>query len=425
MKRDAWQTLGMTGLVAVAAIGISGARVTFPSVASAEDLEQPAVQKASAIWTTPKTNPPVPAAVPDNALEKLNSAFTNLAEQMSPTVVNIYTKTEFGRRPGTRQRLPPGGFSFGDPNGDGGTDIQDFFGGGGGGPFAQMQPREAQALGSGFVLNEDGYIVTNAHVVRMAGKNADEIMIKFGGEDNSKGHKAKVVGVDEFSDVALLKLVDKRPGLKAAPLGDSDKSKVGEWVVAIGNPYGHTNTLTQGIVSALGRSLEGTRTDFMQTSATINPGNSGGPLFNLKGEVIGINTAIDPRAQAIGFAIPINTAKNVISQLVDKGHVDRPWMGVAIQDVTEDIAGYMQMKETDGVLVKEVVQGQPADKAGIKPYDVIRKINGKDVKNTSDLMKTIGNLQVGKSADIEVLRGSQTKDVKVLLAEQPEQKSQS
>lgn len=406
MKREAWNTIGMMGLIATAVVGISGAKISWPTSTLAGE-----------IWTTNKT--PTAAAsvkipdVPDNALEKLNAAFVGLAEQMSPAVVNIYTKTSIGPRPGSRRALPPGLPGF--PGGPDGDEFEYFFRG----PFGAPKPTPREALGSGFVLNEDGYIVTNAHVVRMAGKNADEIMVKFVGEDASKGHAAKVIGVDEVTDVALLKLAEKKQGLKPAPLGDSDKSKVGEWVVAIGNPYGHTNTLTQGVVSAVGRSIEGSRTDFIQTSAGINPGNSGGPLFNLKGEVIGINTAIDPRAQQIGFAIPINTAKDVITQLAEKGKVSHAWMGVEIQDVNEEIAGYLQMKEPEGVIIKEVMEGQPAALAGVKPYDVIRKVNGKQVRNASDLVKQLSNLAVGKTAEIEILRGSQTKNVQVRLAEQP------
>ena len=406
MKREAWNTIGMVGLIATAVVGISGAKVSWPTASQAAEF-----------WTTNKA-PAVAAPVkipdvPDNALEKLNAAFVSLADQMSPAVVNIYTKTTVGPRPGSRRALPPGMPGF--PGGPDGDEFEYFFRG----PFGMPKPAPREALGSGFVLNEDGYIVTNAHVVRMAGKNADEIMVKFVGEEQSKGHAAKVIGVDEVTDVALLKLAEKKPGLKPAPLGDSDKSKVGEWVVAIGNPYGHTNTLTQGVVSAVGRSIEGSRTDFIQTSAGINPGNSGGPLFNLKGEVIGINTAIDPRAQQIGFAIPINTAKDVITQLAEKGKVTHAWIGVEIQDVTEEIAGYLQMQEPEGVIIKNVIDGQPAAVAGVKPYDVIRKVNGKQVRNASDLVKHLSGMPVGKTADIEILRGNQTKNVQVRLGEQP------
>lgn len=371
--------------------------------ASGVELQWPAQAKAQAPWITKQTE-----STPDLPdVKKLNDEFTSLAERVSPTVVNIYTKSG-GRRLERRGHPMPGHpedqfeFFFGTPFGRG----------------LPTQPREA--LGSGFVINEkEGYIVTNAHVVRMAGKDADEIMIKFNDEKNGKGHPAKVVGADEVSDVALLKLVTPKEGLKAVPLGDSDKAKIGEWVMAIGNPYGHTNTVTQGIVSALGRNLEGVRTDFMQTSASINPGNSGGPLVNMNGEVIAINTAIDPRAQGIGFAIPVNSAKKVIEQLITDGHVTRPWLGIAIEDVSEEVAGYLKLKQPEGVLVKNVMPNQPAAKAGIETYDVITKVEGNEIKSASDLYRTLEKLEVGRAVDIEVLRANQAKKLKVKLSAQP------
>ncbi len=364
-------------------------------------------------WPTANADPWVslkPAGVTETAAsaKKLNDEFSALAERVSPAVVNIYIKDGMrqgrqGARPGLPQ-LPNDQFDY-------------FFEG----PFSQPfpgQPREA--LGSGFVINEtDGYIVTNAHVVRMAGKNADEIMVKFNGEENGKGHLAKVIGADELTDVALLKLVTPKKDMKAIPLGDSDKAKVGEWVIAVGNPYGHTNTVTQGIVSAIGRSLEGVRTEFMQTSASINPGNSGGPLVNLNGEVIAINTAIDPRAQGIGFAIPVNGAKRVIEQLVSKGHVSRAWLGIAIEDMSDEVAGYMRLKNPHGVLVKQVMPGQPAAKAGMESYDVITKVDNSEIKNTRDLFRSIEKLEVGKAIDVEVLRSNEFMKLKIKLSEQP------
>jgi len=349
--------------------------------------------------------PQAPSAITE--AKRLNEEFTTLAEKVSPAVVNIYSKSgprRAGRVPPRGPRLPDDQFDF-------------FFGN----PFSRPlpgQPREA--LGSGFVINEkEGYIVTNSHVVRMAGRNADEIMVKFNAETNGKGHPAKVIGVDELTDVALLKLVTPRKDLKAVPLGDSDKARVGEWVMAIGNPYGHTNTVTQGIVSALGRSLEGVRSEFMQTSASINPGNSGGPLINMDGEVIAINTAIDPRAQGIGFAIPVNSAKKVIEQLIAKGHVSRAWMGIAIEDISDEVAGYMKLKAPEGVLVKEVMPNQPAAKAGMESYDVITKIEGQPIKTTRDLFRSVDKLSVGNAVDVEVLRNNEIKKLKVKLAEQP------
>lgn len=371
-------TLGLSA----AALFLSGAHVQWPTGAHAEDAVY--FEKAAASRAVT-----VPADV-----RALSQAFTTLTEEVSPTVVNIYTKS--GAKP---QR---------------GMEEMD-------NPFPFMQiPREA--LGSGFVVNADqGYIITNAHVVRMAGQNADEIMVKFIGEDGeaTKGHLAKVVGADEISDVALLKLVEKKPGLKAAPLGDSASAKVGEWVLAIGNPYGHSHTVTQGIVSATGRSLEGARSEFLQTSAGINPGNSGGPLINMNGEVIGINSAMDPRAQNIGFAIPINTAKDVVAQLVKGGKVQRAWMGIAIEDVSEEAAGLLHLKEKGGVLVRQVMPNAPAAQAGLENYDVIRKIDGQEVNNTRDLYKSMEKLSAGKVAEIQVLRGAASKTLKVKLGEAP------
>ena len=377
--------------------------------------------QAGEIWTTQTSSAPV-ASIDINGL---NKAFTTLAEKTSPAVVNIFTKTSLtqnnsGHRPGR---------GFNGPMGQGGPadDFQQFFFGNPfGGRALPAPPREAQALGSGFVINADGYIVTNAHVVSSGGQNADEIMVKFNGEDNMKGHLAKVVGIDEGTDVALLKLVEKKDGLKFVPLGDSDHSKIGEWVVAIGNPYGHSNTLTQGIVSALGRNLEGARPDFIQTSASINPGNSGGPLINLAGEVIGINTAMDPRAQSIGFAIPINTAKNVITQLMTSGKVTRAWLGIGIQDLDDEIAGYMKLKNTDGVLVKQVSANEPAAKAGMQSYDVITAIDGQVIHNSKDLFRSMDKLSVGNQANVEILRvEGKTQEKKVLKVKVGQQPAQS
>ncbi|MGZ3723910.1 MAG: S1C family serine protease [Bdellovibrionales bacterium] len=373
---------------------LSGAHVEWPNLSHANPVY---VEKSTA---APLATP----AVKD--VKAFSDAFTLLSEQTSPTVVNIYTKSGF-KSPRNRPDLPP----------ELEEQLRNF---GFDGIPMQIPQMKVEALGSGFVINADeGYIITNAHVVRQAGHVADEIMVKFIGEDNGKGHAAKVIGADEISDVALLKLVEKKSGLKAAVLGDSSKAKVGEWVLAIGNPYGHTHTVTQGIISAIGRNLDGGRSEFLQTSASINPGNSGGPLINMNGEVIGINSIIDPRAQNIGFAIPINMAKEVVTQLVDGGHVHRAWLGIGIEDLNDEAAGLMHLKETDGVLVKEVIASTPAAKAGIEKYDVIRKIDGKDVHNTRELFKSLAQLSAGKTADVEILRGGSSKTLKVKLGEQP------
>lgn len=383
---------------AAATLLLLGLEVRWPIHSVAETPWSTKVQSTLA-------SPVAPPLTGVSEIKRLNTTFTELANSVSASVVSIYTKS--GVKPALKNRRGPN-----TPQ----DDFELYFGI----PLRQypMPPRES--LGSGFVINaKEGYIVTNSHVVRMNGKNADEIIVKFAGEENSKGHLAKVIGSDEITDVALIQLIEKREGLKEIPLGDSGQSKVGEWVLAIGNPYGHTHTVTQGIVSAQGRSLDGARNEFLQTSASINPGNSGGPLINMDGEVIAINTAIDPRAQGIGFAIPINTAKRAIEQLATKGKVARAWMGIAIEDVTEDIAGYMKLKTPEGVLVREVMPNQPASSAGMEPYDVITKINGEPVKNVRDLYRTVEKIEVGQSANIEVLRANQAKSLKVRFQEQP------
>lgn len=358
------------------------------------------ISNAAVISTEKSVMPPPPSVTAD--VRALSDAFSALAERVSPTVVNIYTKSG-----APQMQLPPG------------IDeqiLRRYFGFM---PFNVPQMKQ-EALGSGFIVNaEEGYIVTNAHVVRPTGRNADEIMIKLIGEENHKGHAAKVIGVDEASDVALIKLKDKVPNLKAVAFGDSSKAKVGEWVLAVGNPYGHTHTVTQGIVSATGRSLEGARAEFLQTSAGINPGNSGGPLINMSGEVIGINSAMDPRAPNIGFAIPSNTAKDVVTQLADKGHVERAWLGIGIEDLNEEQAALLKLKDSKGVLVKQVMNDAPAAKAGVEVYDVIRKINGADITSTHDLFHAIEKIPAGKTAAVEVLRGGATKTLNVRLGQMP------
>ena len=384
--------------------------LAWPESAEAATTSTPLVAHLQPPPTT-QTSTTADAAIAQIDSKGLNNAFTTLASRTSPAVVSIYTKTlAHGRR--SMPGMPPG---------MGGDEFEFFFGN----PLGPHQPGaspESQALGSGFVINSDGYIVTNAHVVSEAGHNADEIMVKFADEEakgHGKGHKAEIVGVDSEDDVALLKLTDQKVALKFISFGDSDHSQVGEWVVAIGNPYGHANSVTQGIVSAMGRDLDGTRTDFIQTSASINPGNSGGPLVNLNGEVIGINTAIDPRAQGIGFAIPINTVKGAIAQLMKTGHVNRAWLGIGIQDLNEEIAGYMKLQDTEGVLVKAIQPGQAAAKAGLKPYDVITKINDQPIVSAKDIYRSIDHLAAGNSANVEVIRNQKKMNLKVELGQQP------
>lgn len=341
----------------------------------------------------------------DPDAKKLNEIFTRIAERLSPAVVNVYTKmkisqkNQFDQRGANPEELFR--FFFGNP-------FEDH--------FNIPSPREAQALGSGFVINSEGYIVTNSHVVRSGDQIADEIMVKFIGGERDRGFPAEVVGMDPSTDVALIKLKKLKEGLSIAPLGDSDQLKVGHWVVAIGNPYGHSHSVTQGIVSALGRNVEDLRADFIQTSASINLGNSGGPLINLYGEVVGINTAIDPRAQAIGFAIPINRAKSVIRQLIEKGEVERGWIGIGLEDLTPELAEYLKVSVNQGVLVREVFNDEPAAQAGIQVYDVLTKVNDKEIKSSKELAIAIGDTPIGSFAKIDVIRDGKPQSFKVKIA---------
>jgi serine protease Do len=280
-------------------------------------------------------------------------------------------------------------------------------------PFPNGAPErnfKQQSLGSGFIVDQKGYIVTNNHVI----ENADEIKVKLA---DGKEYEAKVVGRDPNTDLALIK-IDNVKDLEALSMGDSDALRVGTWVVAVGSPFGLEQTVTAGIVSAKGRVIgAGPYDDFIQTDASINPGNSGGPLLNLKGEVVGINTAIMSRSggnNGIGFAIPIDMAKGIIEQLKDKGEVTRAWMGVGIQDLSPDLAAYYHLKDQKGALVTKVYEGDPADKAGIKTNDIIVEANGKPV-SSRDLSRTIANTPVGERVPITILRNGKEKTLYVEL----------
>ncbi len=314
-------------------------------------------------------------------------SFAALAEKVQPAVVNISTTSTV--------TIP-------------GNPFRQFFGHDQGGPlddffknfFSQTPDRKMrqQSLGSGFIINRDGYIITNNHVV----DNADEIKVKL---SDGREFKAKVVGRDSKTDLALIKISSIFKNLPILELGDSDKMRVGDWVLAVGNPFGLEHTVTQGIISATGRVIgSGPYDNFLQTDAPINPGNSGGPLVNLKGEVIGINTAIVPGGQGIGFAIPSSLAKSITSQLKEKGKVVRGWIGVAIQTVTPELAKSFGMKEAKGALIGDVVKGGPAEKGGMKTGDIIIKFDGKDVKSSSDLPRLVAEMPVGKTVDVIIVR---------------------
>jgi serine protease Do len=328
--------------------------------------------------------------------------FSELAEKARPGVVNISTE----------RTIKGGGrvfrHFFGEPYGDRKSPFDDFFG-----PFQDQPGREhkERSLGSGFIMDKEGYIVTNNHVVA----EADEIKVKL---SNGKEYDAVVVGRDTKTDVALIKIKDAGD-LTPLPLGNSEALKVGTWVIAIGSPFGLEQTVTQGIVSAKGRSIgAGPYDDFIQTDASINPGNSGGPLLNLSGEVIGINTAIVARGQGIGFAIPIDMAKDIVNQLKDKGEVTRGWLGVQIRDLDESLANYYKVDPFSAVYVENVVPGDPADQAGIRSGDIIVSVDGHSVNSGRELATLIAGIPVGQKSKIILLREGKKKTVSVKIAKQ-------
>lgn len=353
---------------------------------------------------------PAPATAGD-----VPDSFAELVEEVSPAVVNIRTvKTVKGG--------PLFGF-FGSPGqGPGGgekrlPDLHEFFRrffGGPGGPG--MPPREfkQRALGSGVIVDPEGYVLTNNHVIA----GAEEIRVKL---KSGKEYQAEIVGRDKKTDLALIRIkTDHRlPYLK---LGDSDKLKVGDWVLAVGNPFGLENTVTAGIVSAKGRIIgAGPYDDFIQTDASINPGNSGGPLINLDGEVVGINTAIVAQGQGIGFAIPINLAKVVMKQLREKGRVVRGWLGVYIQQVTPELAQKFGLKEPHGALVADVIKDGPAAKAGIARGDIIVSFDGKKVSDSHALPRMVAATPVGKEVEVTVVRKGREKTFTVKIGELKEE----
>jgi len=334
------------------------------------------------------------------------ASFNQLAEMASPAVVNIRTvKTIKGGGPVFRQFQR-------DPWGKKGP-FKDFFER----YFGDDMQKEFKqpSLGSGFIIDKDGFVVTNNHVI----EDADQIKVKLKDE---REYDATIVGRDPNTDIALLK-IDSGQNLPTIELGDSDALKVGQWVVAIGSPFGLEHTVTAGIVSAKGRVIgSGPYDDFIQTDASINPGNSGGPLLNLKGEVVGINTAIVASGQGIGFAIPVNLAKGVIVALKTEGEVTRGWLGVAIQDLSGDMAEYYEVENKKGVFVMDVFEGDPADKAGIKPKDIILEVNGQKIKTSRQLTGMIAQIPVGETAKIKILRDRKEKTVKVKIVKRDETK---
>jgi len=333
-------------------------------------------------------------------------SFSSLAEKASPAVVNIRTVKTIKGGGRVFRHFKRGPFGEDDPMRD---FFDRFFG------ENRQHDFKQRSLGSGFIIDKEGYIVTNNHVV----ENADKIEVLLKDE---KKFDAKIVGRDVNTDLALIKIESGR-NLPVLKFGDSDAIKVGQWVVAIGNPFGLEHTITAGIISAKGRVIgSGPYDDFLQTDASINPGNSGGPLINMKGEVVGINTAIIAGRQGIGFAIPVNLAKGIIDQLKNSGEVTRGWLGVGIQDISDEVAEYYGIEEKIGVLVTEVFPGDPADKAGVKPKDIILSVNGKKVSTARELTGVIADTGAGDAVRIKVLRNGTTKTFKVKIAKREDAK---
>ena len=330
--------------------------------------------------------------------KKVPESFANLAEKLSPSVVNISTTTIIEDRKNNLPNFPPG------------SPFEEF--------FKQFQDpnqgtRRAQSLGSGFIIDKEGYIITNNHVI----ENAEKIRVIL---HDDKSFDADVVGKDPKTDVALLKINPKKTSLKAVKFGNSNDLRVGDWVMAIGNPFGFGGTVTAGIVSARGRNIGGSYDDYIQTDASINRGNSGGPLFDMKGNVVGINTAIFSQSGGsvgIGFAVSSNLAKQVSDQLRKYGRTKRGWLGVLIQQITKEIADSLGLKNTHGALVSSATEGGPAYKAGLKSGDVILKFNGIKIKNMNELPKVVAGTPVGKLVKVEIWREGKIKTLNVKLGE--------
>lgn len=356
-------------------------------------LFMPSLHATSAASSKPEQGPMVPAN------------FTELAEKAGPAVVNIRTVKTIENQGQVFRHF------FGPQDPGSRSPFEEFFER----FFEQNDPREfkQRSLGSGFILNREGYIVTNNHVI----ENADQVQVKL---KNGNEYDAEIIGTDPNTDLALIK-IEADEKLPTLDLGDSNVIKIGEWVVAIGNPFGLEHTVTAGIISAKGRVIgAGPYDDFIQTDASINPGNSGGPLLNMKGEVIGINTAIVAGGKGIGFAIPSNLAQDIIAQLKQSGEVTRGWLGVGIQELNDELKEYYNVDS--GVLVSQVFPGDPADKAGMKPHDIIVAVNGKAVDSPRKLSRAVADMSPGEKAEIKFIREGKTRTMKIELVKREEEK---
>ena len=339
----------------------------------------------------------------DDSLEvalAVQKAIRNVATSVSPSVVNIRSERIVKNQKRERKKTPFDFFEFFD---------DDFFG--------QRGPQKQQSLGSGFVISKKGYIVTNNHVV----EKADEITILFSDEREYKG---KIVGRDARTDIAVIK-IDPKHNLPATPLGNSDNVSVGDFAIAIGNPFGLKGTFTVGVISARGRDsvdADAGLKNYIQTDASINQGNSGGPLLNIRGEAIGMNTAIYSTTGGsigIGFAIPMNIVKRVVTSLIEKGVVERGYLGITISPISKDVAKYLNVDKKEGIFVQDVESDSPAEKAGIKAGDVILRVDGKQVKTVSQLQRIISSYKMGHKTSIDILRKGKKKTVSVVLGNMP------
>jgi serine protease Do len=332
-----------------------------------------------------------------NALPAPDS-FAPLVKKEGPAVVNISTRQVVK----VQQQQSP----FGDPQMD--QFFKHFFGG------MPQQEQVRQSLGSGFIISPDGYILTNNHVV----DKATDIKVSL---SDGRIFDAKLIGKSPEIDIALVKI--EATGLPAVTLGDSNALEVGDWVVAIGNPFGLSHTVTAGIVSAKGRVIGiGPYDDLIQTDAAINPGNSGGPLFNIKGDVVGINTVIIATGQNLGFSIPISMVKSVLPSIKEKGRPDMGWLGVSAKQVTPEIAAAAGLQEPIGAFVTEIVKGSPAEKAGLRRGDVIVELDGKKILDPSELPRMVAFGHIGKTVTLKILRQGKPLEIKVIVEMRPEKK---
>jgi Do/DeqQ family serine protease len=343
---------------------------------------------AAPVWAEPSRQGRAPTPEARAILRGLEDAFSAVADRVTPSVVNVSTAPS---KPAAGEEGP-------------GELYERFF---------RRRPPDARASGSGLIVDPKGYVLTNNHVI----ENAREITVRL---SDSRKFSAKLIGRDPKTDLAVLKVEAAGP-LPAAELGDSDRLRVGQWAIAIGNPFGLDRTVTVGIVSAVARNRVGVAQyeNFIQTDASINPGNSGGPLLNLDGKVIGINTAIVSAGQGIGFAIPINEAKGVVAQLIAKGRVVRGWLGLVIQDVTDELGQSFGVKERQGVLVADVLRGGPADKAGLRAGDVVVEFGGVKVREVPDLQRRAAAVLPGQAARMTVIRDKKPLTLEVTVGEMP------